>query len=386
MSRILVISPVPTHPADAGNRARVHVLTRTLRESGHDVYFMHVQFERGDIEAMRTTWGDRYVPIEYARPQSGARKLFRRVGRKLGWERAYRYGIDEWYDPALDDAIDAFNGRVDVDAVLVEYVFMSRALLRFSSDVLKVIDTHDVFSNRHVRYLSHNQAPAWFSCSPSEESRGLDRADTVLAIQEDEAADLRARTARRVVTVGHAVELRALPESDIVPGRILSVGSANRINVRSLEWFVAEVLPRIRQQHPAAELAVAGTICRRIQALSGIRLLGRLEDLSQAYATAQVVVNPMQFGTGLKIKTLEALGHGRALVTTPCGAAGLTQAAGDAFMVGSDAVSFAAEVVRLLADMGRSLALGEAGYRFAASYNQSVETCLTGLFGRRRRT
>jgi hypothetical protein len=386
MSSILVISPVPTHPTDAGNRARIVSLTGALQRIGHDVHFMHAEQVRGDRDAMRVFWGDRYQPVEYTRRPSGARKLYRRIARKIGAESAYRYGIDEWYVPAIDRAIDAFNSRVDVDAVIVEYVFMSRALLRFKADVLKVIDTHDVFAERHRRYLRHQQTPVWFSCSAREESKGLNRADTVLAIHEEEAADFRKRTARPVVTVGHAAELRALPKSDIVPGRILSVGSENPINVSSLEWFVGEVLPRIREKQPAAELAVAGTICRRFRETAGVHLLGPLPDLAQAYATAQVVVNPMQFGTGLKIKTLEALGHARALVTTPCGADGLAAAAGEAFKVGIDARSLGEEIIALLADMPRSHALGEAGYRFATAYNRSIETSLTRLFGQGRPT
>ena len=73
MRRILMISPVPTHPADAGNRARVLSLSTILREIGHDVYFMHVEQEAGDAQAMRTNWGDRYIPVEYTWQQSVAR-------------------------------------------------------------------------------------------------------------------------------------------------------------------------------------------------------------------------------------------------------------------------------------------------------------------------
>jgi polysaccharide biosynthesis protein PslH len=376
-----MISPVPTHPADAGNRARVRSLSTMLREIGHDVYFMHVEQEAGDDQAMRTNWGDRYMPVEYTWPRSVARRFARRIARNVGSERAHVYGVDEWYDPAIDTAIDALDRRVGFDAAIVEYVFMSRALLRFRDDVLKVLDTHDVFANRHRVYLRNNQPPIWFSCSPREETKGLNRAHAVLAIQADEAADFRARLARPVVTVGHAVELQAMPATGVVAGRILAVGSANTINVASLQWFVAEVLPQIRARQPAAELAVAGTVCGRLPGAPGVRFLGTMEDLAPAYASAEVVVNPIQFGTGLKVKTLEALGYARALVTTPCGAAGLEEGAGTAFAVASDARSFADEVVRLVVDPQQSQARGAAGYQFATGYNASVRASLAGVFG-----
>ena len=380
MRRILLISPVPTHPPDAGNRARVLSMSTILREIGHDVYFMHVEQEWGDSQAMRANWGDRYVPVEYTWQQSVVRLVARRIAWTVWRDRAYLTGLDECYDPAIDTAIDTLDGRVGFDAVIVEYVFMSRALLRFRNDVLKVIDTHDVFANRHRQFLRNNQPPAWFSFSPRDEAKGLNRAHTVLAIQPDEAADFRARIARPVVTVGHAVALQALPATGVVAGRILSVGSANSINVASLKWFVAEVLPLIHAQQPAAELALAGIVCRRFPEAPGVRLLGTMDDLAPAYASAEVVVNPIQFGTGLKVKTLEALGYGRALVTTPCGAAGLEEGAGTAFKVAADARSFADEVLRLLVDRQEAQTLGAAGYRFATGYNDSVRASLAGVF------
>jgi polysaccharide biosynthesis protein PslH len=375
-----MISPVPTHPTDAGNRARVLSLSNILREIGHDVYFMHVEQEWGDAPAMRANWGDRYIPVEYAWRQHVARIVARRIAWSVWRDRAYVVGLDEWYEPVIDTAIDALDRRVGFDAVIAEYVFMSRALLRFRNDVLKVIDTHDVFANRHRQYLRNNQSPVWFSCTPRDETKGLNRAHTVLAIQADEAAHFRARIARPVVTVGHAAVLQAMPATGVVAGRILSVGSVNAINIASLQWFVAEVLPQIRAQQPAAELAVAGMVCRRLPEAPGVRLLGTMDDLAPAYASAEVVVNPIQFGTGLKVKTLEALGYGRALVTTPCGAAGLEEGAGTAFKVAADARSFADEVLRLLVDRQEAQTLGAAGYRFATGYNDSVRASLAGVF------
>lgn len=381
VSRLLIVSPVPTHPTNMGNRARVRTLLESLLDCGHDAHFMHVAYDPGDCDAMRHAWGNRYVRIAYtAQPRRG-HPFVRRVARKLGVDSAFRFGVDEWYDPATDNAVDAFKTRHAIDAVIVEYVFMSRALLRFSRDTLKVLDAHDVFADRRRRYLRDGQSPKWFSCSPAEELKGLNRADVVLAIQEEEAAHFRGCTTRHVVTVGHRVELRALPRESIVPHRILAVGSDNPINVKSLEWFIAEALPLVRRQQPDAELAVAGTICNRLAHAPGVTLLGRLDDLAPAYASAAVVVNPMRFGTGLKIKRLEALGHARALVTTPSGAAGLAAGATDAFIVRADAQAMAQEIVALLADQARAEALGQAGFRFAVAYNRSVLSTLEDLFG-----
>ena len=51
--------------------------------------------------------------------------------------------------------------------------------------------------------------------------------------------------------------------------------------------------------------------------------LGHKENIEKEYAEATVVINPAWIGTGLKIKTVEALARGKALVTTPKGIEGL---------------------------------------------------------------
>ena len=68
---------------------------------------------------------------------------------------------------------------------------------------------------------------------------------------------------------------------------------------------------------PHAELAIAGSICEALSGHKDVVLMGMLDDLSTAYESAAIVVNPMQFGTGLKIKSLEAMSYSKPLVTTP---------------------------------------------------------------------
>ena len=88
----------------------------------------------------------------------------------------------------------------------------------------------------------------------------------------------------------------------------------------------------------------------------------------------------MQFGTGLKIKSVEALGYGRALVTTPCGAEGLEAGAGSAFRVASDPVAFAREVSGLLAEPEAAAAVARAGHQLARSINEEIRANLASLF------
>ena len=61
--KILVISPTPSHPQSAGNRARIFSLIKNMQSMGHDVYFLFLAREHGDIEAMRRYWAEKFLDI-----------------------------------------------------------------------------------------------------------------------------------------------------------------------------------------------------------------------------------------------------------------------------------------------------------------------------------
>jgi glycosyltransferase involved in cell wall biosynthesis len=93
---------------------------------------------------------------------------------------------------------------------------------------------------------------------------------------------------------------------------LLFVGANNQFNVEGLAEFVA-ACPRAAV---GRRIAVAGRMCAdpRVQALAArhpnTTLLGFVEDLSKLYRQAAAVLSPVE-GTGLKIKLIQALGHGK---------------------------------------------------------------------------
>jgi hypothetical protein len=151
--RVLVVSPTPSHPQDAGNRVRIFALATAMRSMGHQVHFAHLQMEKGDEAAMADWWGPGYHPIAFERPairRSPWQRIGRRIVRLFDPGLRYTYLIDEWFDTRSVDALRALDRRHEYDVVLVEYVFMSKALEAFPGSALKIIDTHDIFTNRHV--------------------------------------------------------------------------------------------------------------------------------------------------------------------------------------------------------------------------------------------
>lgn len=98
-------------------------------------------------------------------------------------------------------------------------------------------------------------------------------------------------------------------------------------NRHGLGRFLEEVWPRVRAAEPRVTLQIVGRgggdgDAETWGRIPGVHLAGFVEDLQRAYDEAAVVVAPIWWGGGTKIKVLEALSHGRGCVTTEHGARG----------------------------------------------------------------
>jgi polysaccharide biosynthesis protein PslH len=368
--KLLVVSPVPTDPQTAGNRARVSSLMTMLEALGHDVYFAYAPYEPGEYKAMEKRLGTRFRALRSKGPPNtrimGRAK--RKVLRLLRLRQPYLWQVDEWFDDGLLAQVADLHRRERFEAVLVEYVFLSKIIKAFPDSVRTIIDAQDLMANRHQVYLSHGMTPAWFATTPKQEISSLGRAHAVIAIQEEEARYLRGQLTNEVFCVGHI----DAPVADIAPdpdnNKILFIGSENPINIHGLDWFARLAWPEIRRQVPNCELVIAGRAGTARAWPEGVSVLGEVRSLAGMYAEATVVINPVQFGTGLPIKTIEALNYGKPLVTTSAGARGLGAEFATALLVEAEAGLFAQRVVHLLKNKDARAALVRNGRETAHSW------------------
>lgn len=354
--KILMVSPVPTHPPIAGNRARILTLANSLSAAGHELYFAWVALEEGDRIAMTKHFDGAFTELMYREPKavsSVSARLWRRMLRQLGLASAYVWGVDDWYDPALTPQLTALHEKYRFDVVFVEYVFLSRAFEAFPDNVIKVIDTHDRFADRHLHYLRAGKQPNWFATTVAGESEGLARADVVVAIQDNEAQQFAAILPgrSRVTTVGHLLDMSQSVHLAEEP-RAVFLASANSINVDAANAFITGALPLIRTKIPDFEFWLAGDVCLNALDAEGVHKLGRVDSIANTYAQSALAVNPVHMGTGLNIKTMECLALGVPLVATESGSRGLENLRGKAFIsvADDDAVAMSTEVIRLLRD------------------------------------
>ena len=377
--RILMISPVPSHPQTAGNQSRILNLGKTIKEHGSEFYFAHVERYRGDKDAMRNYWGkDYFFPISFKLRNPFTYRVKRKIRSIYNKDSYLIHDVDAWYDPNIESPIKDLYNQYRFDIVFVEYVFMSKALLLFPENVLKVIDTHDVLANRHKLYQQNNIKYNWFSTTISEERKGLSRADVVISIQDTECEIFKRYINKKVITIGHMVD--TFPPrmgNDSSRKNIVFIGSANKSNIDAVEFFIHDIFPEVKREIPEAKLILCGKIGDALDIANGsIKNLGKVENLLSVYDLADVIINPIRMGTGLKIKNVEALGYGKPLVTTSIGAAGLEEGILNSFLVENEANAFAKAVINILNNKDIKDYLSKNGYSLALKWNDRQKQAL----------
>lgn len=110
-----------------------------------------------------------------------------------------------------------------------------------------------------------------------------------------------------------------------------------------------------------------------------MRARGFVPQLDRLWSGMDIAINPVRWGSGLKIKTVEALAAGLPLVSTREGARGLEHLAGEVFLMADDADDFAAACRHLLDDVPARRALATSARRWADE-NLSRDACFGPFF------
>lgn len=179
----------------------------------------------------------------------------------------------------------------------------------------------------------------------------------------------RVRAAVRLVP--NTVEMPVVHEPTGLPGHAIYVANFGyQPNREAARWLLDEVVPHIAGLQ---QLTLVGALGDRLDAPAPVVALGRVDDLSGHYRDASVALCPVLTGSGTSIKVIEAMAHGRAVVTTSVGARGLGIVPGEHAVVVDHAAGFAAAATRLLADPGEAALLGARGRAFVAERYSAAE-------------
>ncbi len=309
---VLVLSPTPTYPLDAGNRRRIFAYCDAIKSRGYRIHFLYYGFEWDHLPEVPTIamrkMSQQWEGFYFAPPTRPIQSLPK--NKKF-------HTIDEWWDaPALEPILRHIFKKQRFYAFIVNYPYLRKAFDFCPKTTLKILDTHDKFTDRDKLFESRGLPKEFFFTRNAEEAKSVSRADVVWAIKPQEEQWFRSLNPKKVVrTLPHAEESRKRPgpnrKDEYV--RFGITGARNTINAINITEFVRVLIPAIRKHLAPIRLVLAGSICDIWGAEKippEIEIFGRYEDPAEFYGEVDAVVIPISFSSGLKIKAIEALNYG----------------------------------------------------------------------------
>ena len=165
------------------------------------------------------------------------------------------------------------------------------------------------------------------------------------------------------------------PPREVGKQRVMMLGNfsaSESPNTDGLIWFLQEIWPLIIRALPECEFHAVGPMAQRprqvIERTPGAKATGFVPDLRRAFAQASVSVAPIRYGTGTRIKILEAFAQGCPVVSTSIGREGIEAQSGRDLWLADDPAQFAEHCVALVNDRGEQQRFAQAGHRLAGTF------------------
>ncbi len=192
-------------------------------------------------------------------------------------------------------------------------------------------------------------------------------ASVVALTSHDEAQRLSLRVGREVLGIPMAVEQGRLCSPDqAAAGTLTFLGVLHYgPNIAALRYIRDELVPELERRGRRVQIRVIGKASReQIQEFAGapFEFLGYVEDLPTEMSVSRMLISPIQAGTGVKTKVLDALSIGLPVVATTMGVAGIPVRNGVSALIADTATGLADAVEDLLDYPERARDIGRAGY------------------------
>ena len=383
--KILVVLPRFPYPLEKGDKLRAYNQIVQLSKR-HEVYLFcvsHTGVDPEQIAALKPYCKDiRVVRLNLL-------VCYWHIVRN--WFTARSLQLGYWATNRARRSYRTFEKSVRPDVV---YNQMLRTMYLVShSDLPKVMDFQDALSMNTERRMDHSRG-LWhyvlhyeFKMLRSAEYNAFSSFDALTIISETDADAIPHKRNSDIAIVPNGVDfdyfnsdVRTLGCSDS-PKIQMSENQKNQKydivfcgnmayapNVNASRYLVEQVMPLVWARRPQTTLILAGatpkhSVCR-LGADPRVTVCGSLPDIRTAYTSAAVFAAPMQIGSGLQNKLLEAMAMQRPCVTTSIANAALGATSGRHLMVADTAQTFADALLDLLDNPDLADAIAQQGHAF----------------------
>jgi glycosyltransferase involved in cell wall biosynthesis len=398
--RVLLVAPVPPRADGAGAiPVLLHAELLGLCELHEVTLLTAVGDEAGEAEALERLRAQVDVhAADRRRPPPGPRRRRRQLRLAASWARGRLPWRTVWFAaPGIQRILDRLVAEVPFDVIAVEDSAMS--VFRYPQGVPIVFTHHEVLRPRAVDWRA-GPPPNWLRWAFGEldwrrwagfQRRAWSRFDLVQVFSRRDAETIAALAPElaprvRVNPFGLVLPPPCDPAREVA-GTVLFVGNfAHPPNCDAAIWLAREIMPALAIRSPAARLRIVGTSPPpEVRALAGpgVELVADAPSVLPHLEQAAVVLAPVRTGGGMRMKVLQAMAAGKAVVTTRRGSEGYTGFDEEPpLSIADSAEEIVAATAELLADEERRRRLGARAREFSERHHSPTAWArrLTGVY------
>jgi polysaccharide biosynthesis protein PslH len=377
--RVLFLSQIVPFPPHGGVLQRGFNL---LRELGQHADVDLVAFVHPDtlptsatLEESRAELGRFCRSIEYFPLWAKQSPAHKAAAFAVGLASSRPFGMTAHRSPAFAARVAAATRTTRYDIIHVDTIALARFVDLQRPPAPMVLTHHNIESLLMARRAQVE--PRWWARAVlRREAAKLTAAERQLSpcfdlnimMSSNDAAALEAiAPAARTAVVPNGVNTQYfVPAADREAPALIYGGGMNMFaNRDAVLYFLDEMWPAIRESHPEIRFFAVGQdppreLLARAEQDRRIVVTGYVADIREFIAQAAVYVVPLRVGGGTRLKVLDAMAMGKAMVSTSLGCEGIGVKDGEHLLVADTPATFAEATIALLADAPRRLALGRA--------------------------
>ena len=272
---------------------------------------------------------------------------------------SHRASLNDFVTPALRSMFRELLKNNFYDFFFNSYVYWAGLADDTPTKIVKVIDLHDFITlNEHMRVGTRDfRLGVMFQ----QEVNAINEYDYALSISEEEMLFLQPFCSRAQFVNIPVTFNENFTDKNAYKYDAIFVGSDNPFNKKGITWFLNTVYPLLPD---TMTIAMVGGITKYFEIKPNITFIPFAENLDAIYADAKMVICPLLSGTGLKVKVVEALAHGKPVVTTTGGLSGILQKEQNGCILADQPGSFAQAMIRLMSDQVHKAAVSNQGRTF----------------------
>jgi sugar transferase (PEP-CTERM/EpsH1 system associated) len=354
-------------PLDKGGKLRTWHLMRHLARR-HDISYLSFSEpspDAADVDGMREVASE-LVTIPRTDPPKGTIRFYTDAAGYL--LDPAPYAVAKYRAATYRDALERLLRDRRFDAVVCDFLppFVN---LPETLPCPAILFTHNVEAEIWRRHAENATNPLTRFLLRRQWSRmlrferaALQRFDLVLCVSDADRHTFGTLYPDALKAPAHVVKtgvdtdyFAPMPQRASHPAHLVFTGSMDWLpNEDGMQYFVRDILPRIRQVEPHTTLSIIGRsptpAVKRLAEIPGIEVTGRVDDVRPHVAAGSVYIVPLRIGGGTRLKIFEAMSMGKAVVSTTVGAEGLPVTHAHDIVIADEPARFAQAVVHLIRD------------------------------------